>query len=774
MTEGIPFVKPPEPLDISTGNPAFSWGKWKQKFVIYFKATGASKKPDEMKVELVLNHIGESCLEIYSNFVYLPERDDPAGGEDKLPAENPDDYATVLAKLDDYFHKRDPQLMLREKFWLHLTRDSTQTFDSWVVTVNERAAECKFPANFYEQSVRDKLTFSSKEDSYKLKLYDEGTALSLDRPLQILSLKEATKRVTTPSSTSLPLTPTIEPASIHQTSTSDSGWYVKLKVQDQELTWRIDTGAENPGKSIHCQRASKLLLVIPAIRSFGLIHEIPGTCRVNPVEHTRSPDVPPRLDVKENIVKQYPMLFQGLGKLEGEYTIRLKDGVTLFCLTTPRQVPLPLVKKVRLELQRMLQLDVIEPLDEPTDWCSPIVVVPKANGDVRLSVDLTKLNQAVRREVYQMPTVKETLSSLTDGSVFSKLDANSGFHQIVLNSESARLTTVITAPFGRFMFKRLPFGITSVPEYFQKRMDQKLSGIEGVKCRFDDILIMGKYQAQHDERLRKVLDTLVERGLTLNREKFLFSQSRLQYLGQILDSQGVRKDTSRVKAIVDMTEPKDIGELRRFLGLVNHLMKFSPNLAEKTKPLRDLLKKENAWVWGPAQQEAFKRLKTEMWLWRLYSLCMTQKRKLFPQMQAVLDLAQSLCKSNHLSNGEVERAVQTMKMIMNKSSDEHLALLTYRDTPLHNGYSPAQLSMDRNLCTRILCHPDELLPQTPDYDQVKKKEREYRTKMKSYYDHRHRVVEGEELSPGDRVWIPDMKVEGTVIKPHERPRSVVI
>ena len=94
------------------------------------------------------------------------------------------------------------------------------------------------------------------------------------------------------------------------------------------------------------------------------------------------------------------------------------------------------------------QLDVIEPVDEPTEWCSPIVVVPKADGRVRICVDLTRLNQAVRREVYQMPTVEETLGSLTEGSVFSKLDANSGFQQIVLNAESAKLTTFIT-PFGR-------------------------------------------------------------------------------------------------------------------------------------------------------------------------------------------------------------------------------------------------------------------------------------------------------------------------------------
>ena len=148
IAESVPHVKPPEPLEISTGNPAHSSGKWKQKFEIYLKATAASKKPDEMKVGLLLNHIGDSCLEIYSNFVYLPEHDDPAGGEAKLPAENPDNYATLLAKFEAYFQKQDPQLMLREKFWLHLQREPAQNFDSWVVTVKERAAECKFPVDF--------------------------------------------------------------------------------------------------------------------------------------------------------------------------------------------------------------------------------------------------------------------------------------------------------------------------------------------------------------------------------------------------------------------------------------------------------------------------------------------------------------------------------------------------------------------------------------------------------------------------------------------------
>ena len=143
-------------------------------------------------------------------------------------------------------------------------------------------------------------------------------------------------------------------------------------------------------------------------------------------------------------------------------------------------------------------------------------------------------------------------------------------------------------------------------------MDKELSGIEGVKCRMDDILIIGRDQAEHDKRLKQVLDRLVERKLTLNLEKCLFSQSRLQYLGQIIDSDGIRKDPSKVKAITDMAEPQNIADLRRFLGLVNRLMKFCPNLAEKTKPLRDFLKKERAWVWGTAQQEAFQQLKADM------------------------------------------------------------------------------------------------------------------------------------------------------------------
>ena len=126
------------------------------------------------------------------------------------------------------------------------------------------------------------------------------------------------------------------------------------------------------------------------------------------------------------------------------------------------------------------------------------------------------------------------------------------------------------------------------------------------------------------------------------------------------------------------------------------------------------------------------------------------------------------------SNGESERAVQTMKALLNKCDDEYLALLNYRNTPLQNGYSPAQLSMNRRLKTRVPCLKEELMPKVPDLILLRKREKEYREKMAKNYNHRHRVVEGDVLSPGDRVWVPDLKTEGTVVKHHDSPRSVVI
>ena len=298
---------------------------------------------------------------------------------------------------------------------------------------------------------------------------------------------------------------------------------------------------------------------------------------------------------RQSPINQFPSLFQGLGKLEGEYSIKLQEGAEPFTLTVPRRVAIPLMKQVKDELQRMEQLGVIARVSEPTEWCSGMVVVPKADNRVRICVDLTRLNQSVCRERHIMPAVEQILAQLAGARIFSKLDANSGFWQIPLSRESALLTTFIT-PFGRYCFHRLPFGITSAPEHFQRHMSDLLGDLDGVVCMVDDVLVHGRTASEHDERLVRVLERLKQAGLTLNQEKCRFSQTQVKFLGQVIDQSGIHPDPDKVEAIQKVLPPSNVGDIRRFLGMANHLSKFSPNLAEKTQPLRGLLNKANHWV----------------------------------------------------------------------------------------------------------------------------------------------------------------------------------
>ncbi len=300
------------------------------------------------------------------------------------------------------------------------------------------------------------------------------------------------------------------------------------------------------------------LLGLPAVRDLGLIQHIES--------------------VNDDIPSQYPELFTGLGTFKGEYKIRLKPEAYPFALNTPRNVPLPLRKKVEEELERMEQLGVISKVSKPTEWCAGMVVVPKSSGGVRICVDLKPLNESVLREFHPLPKIDITLAQLAGAKVFSKLDANSGFWQVPLSTESRLLTTFIT-PFGRFCFNKLPFGISSAPEHFQKRMNEILSGLPGILVHIDDMLIFGKTREEHDARLHRVLMRLKKERLTLNREKCQFHKSRITFVGHVIDGNRISPDPTKTEAIQKLRAPGSVTEMRRFMGMVNQLNKFSPHLA---------------------------------------------------------------------------------------------------------------------------------------------------------------------------------------------------
>ena len=249
-------------------------------------------------------------------------------------------------------------------------------------------------------------------------------------------------------------------------------------------------------------------------------------------------------------------------------------------------------------------------MEEPTHFALVWWSCQKESGSVRICVDLKPLNESVLREVHPLPKVDTTLAQLAGARVFSKLDANSGFWQIPLDKQSRLLTTFIT-PFGRFCFSKLPFGISSAPEHFQRHMNDILQGLSGIVCHIDDVLVFGKDKEEHDARLHAALKRIQAAGLTLNREKCIFHESHVTFLGHVIDCSSISPDPRKTIAISEMREPSSVTDLRRFMGMVNQMNKFSPNIDNLSQPLRELLSTKRMWVWTPRHKEAFQKLKEE-------------------------------------------------------------------------------------------------------------------------------------------------------------------
>ncbi|KAK7105707.1 hypothetical protein V1264_012941 [Littorina saxatilis] len=318
------------------------------------------------------------------------------------------------------------------------------------------------------------------------------------------------------------------------------------------------------------------------------------------------------LQINVHTVKEgHDTLFEGLGKLKNfQAHLYLKEDVKPVA-QPPRRIPFGLREKLEEKIAELEAADIIEKVDGPTPWVSPVVVVPKPNGDIRVCVDMRRANEAVERQRYPIPTVEETLLEMNGSTVFSKLDLKWGFHQLELDEESRSITTFATHN-GLYRYRRLMFGISSAPELYQHTIQQVLQDCEGAKNMSDDIIIHGRDIEEHDVRLEKVLKKLEDSGLTLNREKCVFRMKQLEFLGFILNEKGVSPSLSKVQDVRDARRPETAAEVRSFLGLVNFNAKFIKCLASKAEPLRKLTRKNAPFKWEKAQEEAFNTLKNDL------------------------------------------------------------------------------------------------------------------------------------------------------------------
>lgn len=273
-----------------------------------------------------------------------------------------------------------------------------------------------------------------------------------------------------------------------------------------------------------------------------------------------------------------------------------------------RTVPYAIKCKVEKDIDRLEAEGIISKV-ENSEWASPIVPVAKANGEIRICGDFKiTINPVLDQEHYPIPRIEDIFANLAGGTLFTKIDLAQAYNQIEVDDESKPFLTINTHK-GLYRYQRLPFGIATAPSIFQRAIEQVLQRIPGVQVYFDDILITGKDDDEHLRTLETVLERLQKYGLRIRKDKCKFLQKSVEYLGHIIDKDGLHKAKPKVDAILNAPEPSNVGQLRSFLGMLQYYNKFIPNLATVVQPLNQLLRQNQKWVWTKTAAEAFRSAK---------------------------------------------------------------------------------------------------------------------------------------------------------------------
>ncbi|XP_031328872.1 uncharacterized protein K02A2.6-like [Photinus pyralis] len=331
---------------------------------------------------------------------------------------------------------------------------------------------------------------------------------------------------------------------------------------------------------------------------------------LGPSGHTEHPE---QLQL-ERLLSQYGGLFENrIGTIRGPSArIHISEDVRPKAFRA-RPVPIALREQVNAEIERLVNEGVLELVDTTItsiSWASPIVVVVKSNGAVRLCGDFNvTINPYVQVDDYPLPTFEEITAKLCGGRKFSKIDLKDAYLQLQVHPDSRKYLVVATHK-GYYAYKKLPFGVSFAPALFQRTMDQLLSGIEGVVCYLDDILVTAPTPELHLQRLKQVLERLEAVGIKTERRKCAWFQSSITYLGHVIDRFGIHPIADKIEAIQGMPAPQNTTELRSFLGSITYYGRFIPNLHAECALLHRLLRKNVRWDWTEEDNKVFLRLKT--------------------------------------------------------------------------------------------------------------------------------------------------------------------
>lgn len=310
----------------------------------------------------------------------------------------------------------------------------------------------------------------------------------------------------------------------------------------------------------------------------------------------------------EKILENYEEIFKGMGKIAKIYDFKLKEK-SEGRVEPNRKVPFKIMDAYKKELDYMQENEIIVKVEEPTEFVNNVVIIKKPNGTLRICLDPQYLNSCLLREHFKLPTFEKISSRIQGAKVFSVLDANKAFWQIGL-SKASSLKTTFQTPFGRFRFLRMPYGIKTAPEIFQRTYSELFRDIPNVEIYIDDIMIWAENEIEHRNILQKVLERAKQHGVKFNKEKCIIGAREIKFLGHKFSEKGLEIDENKIEAIIKMEEPKDKKAVEQFLGVITYVSRFIKGLTDVTTPLRMLVKKDAEFVWQAEHKKVFEKIKS--------------------------------------------------------------------------------------------------------------------------------------------------------------------
>ena len=313
-----------------------------------------------------------------------------------------------------------------------------------------------------------------------------------------------------------------------------------------------------------------------------------------------------------DITRKYSDVFEAKVGCVPNYkvSLQLKDDASPVFLKA-REVPYALRDEVERELDRLEAEGVITKTDY-TEWGTPIVVIPKPDGSVRICADYkVTVNPQLKDSGYPIPRIEDIFNRMRGGKYFTTLDLHKAYLHLPVDEASAKIQTITTHK-GSYLVNRLAFGIKTAPNEFHKFMAQFTHDLHGSGHFFDDLILQGGDIAEHKQRLIAALDKCRAHNLPVGLKKCQFLQERIQYLGHTISSEGLHKNPAKVQAIIDAPRPANKTDVYGFLGLLNYYAKFIPDAAEIRHPLNQLLRQDVPFHWTEECEQAFNRAKQEI------------------------------------------------------------------------------------------------------------------------------------------------------------------